>query len=133
MYRILIFFLFATFWSCQNNQGNTSESKILYEKVMVIHDEVMPKMRDIRILSKKLKKVENYTTHTEVLESIKSLDNAHESMMDWMAQFKIPSNIDHDKEIKYLKTQMISVQKMSDEVLSALKNAEIMATKYSTK
>ena len=130
MNRILLLLFLASFISCNNTAGSSSESKALYDQVMVIHDEVMPEMKTIRQLSKKLKKIEGQESNTEIITSLKSLDDAHESMMAWMAQFDMPDNISSEEEIKYLNDQLISVKVMSDGIYETLAKAESTIQKF---
>ncbi len=113
-----------------NNSGSTEESKKLYDEIMKIHDEVMPKMGNIRKLSKQLKKIEDYQSKDSLVASLNDLDNAHESMMDWMAQFKMPKEISNEEEIEFLNSQMKSVTVMKNTMLSALDRAEKEISKY---
>ncbi len=113
-----------------NNSGSTEESKKLYDEIMKIHDEVMPKMGDIRKLSKQLKKIEDYQSIDSIVVSLNDLDNAHESMMGWMAQFKMPKEISNEEEMEFLNSQMKSVTVMKNTMLSALDRAEKEISKY---
>tara|TARA_B100000497_G_C7611640_1_gene367327 strand:+ start:122 stop:520 length:399 start_codon:yes stop_codon:yes gene_type:complete len=129
MYRILILIILGLSMAC-NNSGSTEESKKLYDEIMKIHDEVMPKMGDIRKLSKQLKKIEDYQSIDSIVVSLNDLDNAHESMMGWMAQFKMPKEISNEEEMEFLNSQMKSVTVMKNTMLSALDRAEKEISKY---
>ena len=113
------------------NKGSTTKSQQMYTEVMQVHDEVMPKMRDIRQYKKKLNKIEGAKELEEVQNAINSLDQAHDSMMDWMAQFKLPKDVSEDDEIKYLEGQKVSVKEMSDELYGALEIAANTLERFS--
>jgi len=120
----LIALLFILFTANCTNKGSSSKSQQMYNEVMQVHDEVMPKMKDIRQYSKSLKKIENFEENDEVVEAVEDLKDAHESMMDWMAQFDMPKGITEAEEVKYLQGQKISVKAMSEQMYSALEQAE---------
>ena len=126
---LLVLFLFSTL-SCTNNKGTSTESQKLYEDVMTIHDEVMPEMGTIRKLSKRLKKVDGADSNEVIQNALTRLDDAHETMMSWMAQFKMPKDISKEEEIQFLEKQMISVNDMKNTVLTAIENAESELAKH---
>ena len=128
--NILLFITFSSFISCNGNKTENSESKAVYDQVMAIHDEVMPKMREIRVLSKQLKKVEKHEENEEITKALNDLKDADDAMMDWMAQFKIPKNTSPVDEMSFLNGQLVSVNAMKNKLLEAISNAEILVTKY---
>src|SRR5690349_12402162 len=81
-------FLLAAFTACEK-KGNQE----LYDEVMAIHDEVMPKMNDIHRYKKDFQaELANSATITEARKtqlesSIVMLDSAGEGMMRWMRKF----------------------------------------------
>jgi hypothetical protein len=106
----------------------------LYDKVMAVHDEVMPKMGDIMKLKKQLKGKIDELSSEEVIDSAKisqleqaiaDLDNSHEGMMGWMHEFN--NNFDgmvNEEIMKYLNEQMDKIQKVGEVTNAALKNAQ---------
>ena len=97
-YTILI--LTTLLFSCGNNQ-KTDEKKLekqLYDEVIEIHDEVMPKMSTILALERQLKeKIQELdsaspdeTAKIELLKNqIPKLQEADEAMMQWMRNFQV--------------------------------------------
>ncbi|MEO0525836.1 MAG: hypothetical protein AAFZ89_01350 [Bacteroidota bacterium] len=58
------------------------------QKVMAVHDEVMPKMGTLSRLVAKLKsKVDTTLTGRENEKAMKDLQDANKAMMDWMVNF----------------------------------------------
>src|SRR5688500_4839124 len=103
--KILLLFILGIAllsWSCDNKSNDHSShhdeveqggNQELYDDVMDIHDEVMPKMDDIYKLKEKLK---NQLTDApnmaeekrrEIETIISRLDAASEGMMVWMRNF----------------------------------------------
>lgn len=116
------------FIGCKPNY-KTNETKQLFDEVMKIHDDVMPKMSDIHKLKKSLRstlKNEQLTDSlkTSVILLIKDLDTADDGMMDWMAEFKPPSDTAPNEEImQYLTAEKGKISSVSDDMLRSIKNA----------
>ncbi len=109
----------------------TSENQKLYDEVMKIHDEVMPKMNDIHALKmefrEKIEKTPNLskTDRMELDALIARLDSAGEGMMVWMREFRpIPDSLGEEKAKKYLKDEMERVKKVRDNIAAALESAQ---------
>lgn len=131
---LFVFSIALLFAGCgksnQDEQGEevvASEEDELYDKVMAIHDEVMPKMNDIHKLKKQLEEeIKNSPDLVEerkqqIESRIKQLDEASESMMQWMRQFN-PEDYKADKEeyLKYLNKELENVKKVKEDMLHAL-------------
>jgi hypothetical protein len=100
-----------------------SKRTILYNKVMDVHDEVMPKMDDIykqkRALQAKL--ANKPTDSADIQHKIIMLDSADYRMMDWMHQFNPPDEKASDEEAEaYFEDQLTKVNQMRDYVLTAI-------------
>ena len=127
---LLTFFLF----SCQSNDPQHIEQEKIHDELMVVHDEVMPKMGHInklrRTLVKHLKNNEAVPAETKNLveENIKFLENADEGMMDWMAEYKKPSKLRDDKTheeiLAYLESERPKVEKVKADILNSIAQAE---------
>ena len=88
---LTLFFSAALFLSVSCKEEKKEASEIIenqMEKVMSIHDEVMPKMGQIGRLVGKLKsKVDTTATGMTYQKAMKDLQDANNSMMDWMQGF----------------------------------------------
>jgi hypothetical protein len=120
--------------SCSEKQKEAKDE--LYDKVMAVHDEIMPKMGDIMKFKKQLQEKIDALSEAEEIDSVKiseleqaiaDLDNSHDEMMGWMRQF------DNDFEgmvnediMKYLNDQMGKIKKVGEVTNAALKQAEEM-------
>ena len=109
--------------ACQFDKNQDPEVSLLYDQVIEIHDEVMPKMRDIRQLKKKLTSISSAEQNKDVKLALQQLEDAHDAMMDWMAQFKMPKNVEKSQSMDYLRGQMVSVNDMKAKMLDAIENA----------
>lgn len=115
------------------HHGETEESdnQALYDEVMKVHDEVMPKMNDIYKLKEELKtEIANAPAMVEekrkdIEAMITQLDSASERMMVWMRNFNpIPDSLGEEKARKYLEEQKIKVEKVKEDMLKAIEEAE---------
>jgi paraquat-inducible protein B len=110
------------------------ETDVLYNKVMEVHDEIMPKMGDIMKLKKQLKeKLAELDTATEIdrakiddiERAIADLDNSHEEMMGWMRQFDRDfEGMVNEEILKYLNDQKGRIEKVGQVTNAALQNAQ---------
>jgi hypothetical protein len=118
--RNAIFTLFfaISLIACKYHHG-TSEDP-LYNEVMAIHDEVMPKMTTMHAYKKELKKLKEQSPESKdlILKTIATLDNADEGMMSWMAEFKVPS--DKNSSEIYLQQEKEKIQKVSDDMYNSM-------------
>jgi hypothetical protein len=114
-----------------SHHGHDSANQALYDEVMKVHDEVMPKMNDIYKLKEDLKKeiadapgmVEN--KRKEIESAILQLDAASEAMMDWMRNFNpLPDSLGEENAREYLEEQKIKVDKVKEEMLRAIDEAK---------
>ena len=110
--------------------GNDSPNQALYDEVMGIHDEIMPKMEDLYKLKKALQTKLDSTKDmaadkkAELEKMISSLDSASSSMMDWMHNFNpIPDSVDQEKAREYLENEMLRIKKVKEITLEVIEKA----------
>ena len=110
---------------------DVSENQLLYNEVMKIHDEVMPKMDDIHRRKQELKnRIANNPQMSEnekqlIEAKIVKLDSASEGMMVWMREFTPVSDSEgEEKAREYLENEMEKVKKVREDIHSALREAE---------
>lgn len=106
-------------------------NQALYDQVMGIHDEVMPKMDDLYKAKTALKSRLAATPPpdqdevTAINEKIARIDAASEGMMVWMRQFNPPADSAGEDEAKaYLETELEKVKKVREDILQALDAAK---------
>lgn len=125
MIRILTFSIILLLFACKPSFTSTENQK-LYDEVMHIHDEVMPKMGEISKTRKALKKKLRETDLTDSLkqvyvQTVDELNAADDGMMNWMSEFKRDYDQDTEENIKkYLTEQKDIIQKVSDDMLSSI-------------
>jgi hypothetical protein len=107
-----------------------SPNQALYDQVMDIHDEVMPKMNDLYKAKTSLKTRLalpglGETEKQEINTKIARIDSASESMMVWMRHFDpIPDSVGEDKARAYLESELVKVKKVKEGILAALKSSD---------
>jgi hypothetical protein len=137
--QILLVLLSVTLFSCNKSGRDTTASdpvddesnQALYDQVMDIHDEVMPKMDDLYKMKKQMQDQIASTPdlpeekRLELEQTIQQLDSANNSMMVWMRQFNPPTDsADQEALREYLEEQLEMVKKMREEVLLALEKGK---------
>ena len=141
--KVFVLIVCIIAWSCgQKSQdhgehdhgtGDGTEgegNQALYDEVMKIHDEVMPKMNDIYKLKEELKKQIAETPglveekKKEIEGTIAELDSASESMMVWMRNFNpLPDSLGEEQAREYLENEMEKVKKVKEDIMEALEKA----------
>ena len=137
----LLFFAFLVLLSCGKTGENTAQdyedqegedpNRALYDRVMDLHDEVMPKMEDIyRIKAQLREKIANSPNmvqeRKQKIESlILQLDASSKSMMDWMHDFEpLPDTADQEEAREYLEDQMEKIKQVKEGISVALEEAK---------
>ncbi len=127
MRLLVLLFSFSLFFIACKNKDNISIEKVptsssvnnIYDEVMKIHDEVMPKMSEVhrqkRKLTKLLKHADGkYIIKEEIEPTILFLEKADESMMTWMNEFDSnKKNLDTQASTEYFKSQKQEIEKIS--------------------
>ena len=132
-YKLLILLLIISVFTACNDDKKVEEQA--FKEVMEIHDEVMPEMGTLRGLAKSLRtKIDSLESDStemilkkkdEMKKLAESLDEANESMMDWMRQFEqLEEGTPHGEVMNYLKEQREAVGKVRDQMLTAKKQGE---------
>lgn len=122
LFTLLLFTVIA----CQNDNRER-----MHNEVMVIHDEAMAKLGQIKSAHKKLKtRIDQDTLMTDSLRNIilskmsllKSADNA---MMDWMANYKKPKeDVTKEEAIKYLVDQKDKISEVAEMMYKSIREGE---------
>ncbi|MDG3582599.1 hypothetical protein [Galbibacter pacificus] len=105
------------------------------EKVMAVHDSLMPKMNTLTKLVAELnEKADTTETGMKYEAAKKDLQAAHKSMMDWMQDFG--TKFDHEeilkrKELTPEKKELLNeeekeVEGLKEQIDTSIKNAEVL-------
>lgn len=118
--------------SCKEEK-KLPEEQTQMERVMAIHDEVMPKMGKLAKYTAELKaKVDTTEMGLKYEAGMKDLQNANKSMMDWMMNFGDRFDSDeilNGKELTAKKREWLNeeeekVKVLRDEINSSIEAAE---------
>ena len=111
----------------------TDPNKALYDSVMGVHDQVMPRLDEMFKLSESLKdKIAKTPDMPEAKKrqieaAIDSLNDASEGMMAWMRQFSpVTDTADHQAARDYLNQEMVKVEKVKTDILSAIEKGKAL-------
>jgi len=124
--KYIMLFVLTVFLAvqCKPDHGDTAV-EVLYDEVILIHDEVMPKISDISKLKRRVQKLD--TKNEDALTIIKELEDADEAMMSWMADFqeyKTLADSSKSKKLNYLADEKVKIQKVSDQMLLSIYTAQ---------
>lgn len=103
-------------------------NQALYEEVMRIHDEVMPKDEDLYKLKQDLQKQIANSPNLVAEERLKlerriaAIDSVRKMMTDWMHEFNMPETNDNEVRREYLEAEMERIEKVREATLETLKN-----------
>ncbi|MEP2024012.1 MAG: hypothetical protein ABJH98_06365 [Reichenbachiella sp.] len=129
------FFLIVLAFTIVACNSDKKEQQTLFEQVMLVHDEVMPKMGNLRALASELSgkadslaldSLNDNSSEIQQLRNLsKNLKDANEGMMEWMRQFEqLREGTPHGEVMEYLNEQRKSIQKVREDMLNSKDEAE---------
>ena len=131
MKYLSIIALVAVMISCSSPQKKTEEAQepTLKEKVMMVHDEVMPKMGELRKTQKELLVLVDSSAADSVVaakyqELAREIEVANESMMNWMRNFE-PDFAGTPEEVEeYLQGELEKIETVKSDMLKSLEEGK---------
>ena len=126
--------------SCGEKKNTESKTEALRDKVMAIHDEVMPKLSDIMKLKKELNskidelvaagEADNAARIDELEKAVEDLENSHDGMMNWMREYNPDfEGMVQEEVMDYLGDQKTKIENVSRATNSAINNAQELLSK----
>lgn len=116
-----------------SENASNDPNKALYDSVMAVHDEAMPKLEDIFRLTESLKdKIAGTpdmpaSTKKQIEAAIDSLNNASEGMMVWMRKFNPVTDTSNPEAARdYLKQEMVKVEKVKSDIVNSLEKGKAL-------
>lgn len=114
-------------------------NQALYNQMMDVHDEVMPRMDEIMRLKRKLQEQianspDMVLERKQELENvISNLDSASNSMMNWMHRIHesnpLADSVDQEKAREYLESEMEEIRKVKELMAESIDKAKSEVTK----
>jgi len=101
-----------------------------WHKMMVMHDDIMPKTSEIVLLAQQLEDLPLSSPSDSLLvkNAITALNDSEESMFEWMSglqQLKsLRKNLNHDQIMVYLNQETLKIQEVQQKMESSLKNGK---------
>ncbi len=127
-----LFLMIALAFSACNTEQSTQEK--LWDEMMVVHDEVMPKMGDLNRLSRDIRAQLDTVPPIDTLLKLQQLDllirlgKAEEGMMAWMSDLKLLDDLratkSHKEIIQYLETEKQRIGAVRDSMLVGIQAGE---------
>lgn len=107
--------------------------KELYDQMMAVHDEVMPRMGELNRISRSLKEYrENHpemtdATRQRIEQAIEQLEAADEGMMSWMGTDRKPETLrskdmEHQAIMDYLKKEEAAIRQVKQDMEQSMEN-----------
>ncbi|GAB4408383.1 MAG: hypothetical protein OHK0039_11430 [Bacteroidia bacterium] len=106
----------------------------LATQVIAIHDEVMPKMGEIKSLKQELSsRIESLDAApepdtvriAEYRNAMRALVEGEKAMWDWMHAYKTPEQTTPDAEaLQYLEAEMVKVGEVKEKILTSIEQAK---------
>lgn len=128
----IVFIFFLTFQSCSPSQSD--ENKKRRDEIIAVHDEVMPKMGQLKTLEKTALQLAEDLSKEPEADSVKiqelrllamELDQAYEGMFVWMRQYEVEDGDKSPEAIQaYLEDQMDLVMEVNKKMKEALSKAD---------
>lgn len=121
--------------ACGTNQAQEAEQQKLWDEMMVVHDEVMPKMSDINALSKQMEAATADTALTDELrdaarKALYDLQAADKAMWDWMYGLQqlpdLRNGKKHEDILKYLQDEIGKITEVKNAMLGSIEAAEAL-------
>lgn len=134
--KFTVFNVLIVLFLCSCTHTEKAREDKLYQEVMDIHDEVMPKMGEVMWLEKELdknidqlKSTDSTPSRPSRIEQLttlkKNLSDADEYMMNWMREFNNDMDgMTHEEKIDYLEKEKQKIQKVKSQVNMAIQNAQ---------
>lgn len=121
----IILILFLTGCGGKGGDNGEKDNQVLYNEIMDIHDEVMPKTEQLYNISKQLKgnlKDATMDAERELLQDqIDYFDSVNKMMMDWMHEFKpLPDTTSEQAARQYYEAHLKKVKLVREAILTAL-------------
>jgi hypothetical protein len=108
-------------------QGQDSTNVVLYNQVMDVHDEVMPKMEDLYNMKKdiedQLKDPTGLAAEKQLVlqRKVAQIDSVSKMMMDWMHEFQPPADTADKEETRaYLERELERVRQVKQAMLETV-------------
>lgn len=119
--------------AAEETSSQLKAEKELYDQMMAVHDEVMPRMGELNRISRSLKEYrENHpemtdATRQRIEQAIEQLEAADEGMMSWMGTDRKPETLrskdmEHQAIMDYLKKEEAAIRQVKQDMEQSMEN-----------
>lgn len=126
MNKYFIVVLIAILVACGGAKEEKDPVSDLKEEVIAVHDEVMPKMGELRKVEKLLRSKADSLSEADSLVANRhvaaadAIEHANEGMMNWMRNFDPNFEGTEEEILKYLDDQKKSIEQVKQKMLQSL-------------
>ncbi|NUO03043.1 MAG: hypothetical protein HUU01_20735 [Saprospiraceae bacterium] len=127
-----LFLLLSLAFSACNTEQSAQEK--LWDEVMAVHDEVMPKMGDLNRLSRDIRAQLDTVPPIDTLQKLQQLDllirieKAEEGMMLWMNELVVLDDLratkSHKEIMRYLENEKQRIGAVRDSMMAGIQAGE---------
>lgn len=132
----LLLIIASFFLTTACGPGSADGNKKLREEVIAVHDEVMPKIGQLKAYERDALAKANAVATENPEDSVQveeykalayDLNEAHQAMFDWMHQYEPEDGELTDEELKsYLDDQKVKIEAVNKQIKDALAKADSM-------
>ena len=105
-----------------------------WDKMMEVHDAVMPKMAEMNRVSRELKALSEGTDDKAQLErinnAVENLESASEGMMAWMGELQQPKKLraekSHEEIMAYFREETEEITEVKEQMLNSLEQGQAL-------
>lgn len=134
-FLLAFFAVIVLFTSSCSSSSNQQNIESLREEVIAIHDEVMPRMGELKTLRKEIAakanelnqadSINNTTEVNELKDLAVRMDDAFEGMFVWMRQFNSSyEGMEKDEIEAYLQEQKEKVKVVNSDIKNSIQEAK---------
>ncbi len=122
--KIVTIVFLTTAFACTTAEEKLSSA--LQEKVLKLHDTLMPQTEQLISFKSSLYSISKGKDSVHIKQIIHALDQADQSMMEWMHQFSLDSlsKLDVGEKLTYLQSQYSALTRLKTSTDSSLHAAK---------
>jgi hypothetical protein len=130
--KTLLLIPFIVLIACQPSAKKEVDLKALKDEVFALHDEVMPKMGDLRRVRKDLMLQADSIQAVDsaqaaiLISASDELNAANEGMMNWMRNFNPNFEGTDEETLNYLNEQKASIEEVNKNMKESLSKGEAL-------
>lgn len=140
MRNLFLLLLLPVVFLLSCGEGPARAEDQAWDKMMEVHDEVMPEMAAMNRVGRELKSVSGDLDKKSELEkvnkAVKDLEAASEGMMEWMSSLQqlkqLRENMSHEEIMDYLQSETEAIARIKTDMLRSLEQGRALLEELQT-